>query len=50
LWQIVYSTADTEQETFDTTMSKTAWYAIPFDGKKIRNALGKRFSVAGIPW
>lgn len=46
----MYSTADVQQDTFDTTMSKTTWFAIPFDDKNIRSALAKKYAIAGVPW
>ncbi|KAF2292754.1 hypothetical protein GH714_027866 [Hevea brasiliensis] len=48
-FEIVFISADEDDESFKTYFSKMPWLAIPFSDSEIRNRLDELFKVQGIP-
>ncbi|CAA2986345.1 probable nucleoredoxin 1 [Olea europaea subsp. europaea] len=48
-FEVVFVSADQDNESFDKYFSKMPWLAIPFSDSETRNRLDKLFDVSGIP-
>ncbi|XP_077236421.1 putative nucleoredoxin 1 [Tasmannia lanceolata] len=48
-FEVVFVSADEDEESFNGYFSKMPWLAIPFSDSDIRNGLNELFKVAGIP-
>ncbi|XP_065873636.1 probable nucleoredoxin 1 [Euphorbia lathyris] len=48
-FEIVFVTADEDDESFKEYFSKMPWLAIPFSDSETRNSLDQQFKVQGIP-
>ncbi|XP_031501395.1 probable nucleoredoxin 1 [Nymphaea colorata] len=48
-FEVVFVSADEDQEEFDKYFSKMPWLAIPFSDSDIRSSLDQIFEVSGIP-
>lgn len=47
--QIVYVSSDSDQSSFDEYYGSMPWVAVPFDKQNIKQNLGEKFGVQGIP-
>ncbi|RDX85334.1 putative nucleoredoxin 1, partial [Mucuna pruriens] len=48
-FEVVFVTADEDDESFNSYFSKMPWLAIPFSDSETRNRLNELFDVRGIP-
>lgn len=49
-FEIVFISADEDEESFTDYFSKMPWFAIPFSDSDIRDRLNDLFDVGGIPY
>jgi nucleoredoxin len=47
--EIIFASSDSDQGSFDDYFKSMPWTAIPFSASGIRQELGSKFSVRGIP-
>lgn len=47
--QVVFVSNDSDQEGFDDYFEEMPWAAVPFSEDAVRDAIGSKFDVSGIP-
>jgi len=48
-FEIVFASSDRDQASFDEYFGEMPWLALPFDNRKAKEKLSKKFKVSGIP-
>lgn len=48
-FEVIFVSADEDEESFNAYFSKMPWLAIPFSGSEARKRLDEQFKVMGIP-
>ncbi len=47
--EIIFVSSDQDQGAFDGYYGEHPWVAVPFENERVRNGLGQKFGVRGIP-
>lgn len=47
--EIVFVSSDSDQKAFDDYFAEQPWLALPYEERKLKDALSKKFKVRGIP-
>ncbi|GBF93108.1 nucleoredoxin [Raphidocelis subcapitata] len=48
-WEVVFVSFDRAPEQFEEYFGSMPWLAVPFDDQQLRDTLGRKFRVQGIP-
>ena len=47
--EIVFASSDRDEGAFNDYFGEMPWKALPYDARKLKDALSKKFKVSGIP-
>jgi nucleoredoxin len=48
-WEIIFVSSDRDQSSFDEYYAEMPWCALPFSNRALKQTLGGKFKVSGIP-